>query len=89
MSTETTPTGDGRVVWHDLMTTDPDKARAFYSELFGWTTDEMDMGSGAGAFKYQIHRWYENRIVYMRWSVAWLFAGLSRLARALGDGRVE
>ena len=46
-----------------------------------WVLDHMALGNGA--FKYQIHRRYENRIVYMRWSVAWLFAGLSRLARAI------
>jgi predicted enzyme related to lactoylglutathione lyase len=27
----------GRVVWRDLTTTEPEKARAFYGELFGWT----------------------------------------------------
>jgi uncharacterized protein len=27
----------GRVVWHDLNTTDIGKAKAFYGELFGWT----------------------------------------------------
>lgn len=26
----------GRVVWHDLMTTDVEGARRFYGELFGW-----------------------------------------------------
>ena len=43
------PAGDtaahpGRFVWHDLMTTDPNAALAFYTRLFGWTTKEMDMG---------------------------------------------
>lgn len=32
-----------------------------------------------GAWKYRIHRWGENRLVYMRWSVAWMYLGLSRL----------
>jgi hypothetical protein len=27
----------GRFVWFDLMTTNPDSARGFYSALFGWT----------------------------------------------------
>ena len=31
-------------VWHDLMTPDPDAAVAFYTALFGWTTEVMDMG---------------------------------------------
>ena len=35
-----TPTGQvipGKVVWHDLVTTDVDVAKRFYGELFGWT----------------------------------------------------
>jgi predicted enzyme related to lactoylglutathione lyase len=36
----------GRFVWHDLMTTDVKSALAFYGELFGWKTTEMDMGPG-------------------------------------------
>lgn len=34
----------GKFVWHDLMTTDPARAREFYSEVFGWTWNEVDMG---------------------------------------------
>lgn len=34
----------GRFVWHDLMTTDAPAARAFYTGLFGWTVDELNMG---------------------------------------------
>lgn len=34
----------GRFVWHDLMTSDVDKAVAFYTELFGWGIKEADMG---------------------------------------------
>ena len=34
----------GRFVWYDLMTTDIDKAKAFYSKLFGWNVKEVDMG---------------------------------------------
>jgi uncharacterized protein len=34
----------GKFVWHDLMTTDVDKAIAFYTELIGWTVNEVDMG---------------------------------------------
>lgn len=36
--------GTGRAVWHDLMTTDAEKSIRFYSELFGWKTEEFDMG---------------------------------------------
>jgi uncharacterized protein len=39
---ETTQTG--RFVWRDLMTTDPVKAEAFYSGLFGWTVNPVPMG---------------------------------------------
>jgi uncharacterized protein len=35
----------GKFVWHDLMTTDPARARAFYSALVGWSYNEVDMGT--------------------------------------------
>jgi len=35
---------NGRFVWHDLMTTDLEKSREFYGELFGWKVHEVDMG---------------------------------------------
>jgi hypothetical protein len=31
----------GRFVWRDLMTTDQDRAQAFYTQLFGWTVQLM------------------------------------------------
>lgn len=34
----------GRFTWHELMTTDPAKAKAFYTALFGWRAQDMDMG---------------------------------------------
>lgn len=36
----------GAFSWAELMTTDADKAVAFYSQLFGWTSDAMDVGTG-------------------------------------------
>jgi len=37
----------GQFSWHELATTDPKGAWAFYSELFGWEkAGEMDMGPG-------------------------------------------
>jgi len=37
----------GRFSWHELMTTDYQKAFEFYKKLFGWEkTGEMDMGGG-------------------------------------------
>lgn len=38
----------GRFAWHELMTTDYQKAYDFYQRLFGWEkTGEMDMGGGS------------------------------------------
>jgi hypothetical protein len=44
-----------------------------------------------GAWKYQVHRWWDNRLVYVRWSVVWMYAGLSMLESQLGDSheRIE
>jgi len=39
----------GRFVWHELHTSDPRAAAAFYGELLGWKTRSMDMGPG-GAY---------------------------------------
>jgi len=40
------PQGPGTIGWRECLTTDPAAAIAFYSGLFGWTTDSMDMGDG-------------------------------------------
>jgi predicted enzyme related to lactoylglutathione lyase len=43
----------GRFSWHELMTTDYQKAFDFYRQLFGWEkTGEMDMGGGNMYFMY-------------------------------------
>lgn len=34
----------GRWVWHEVMTTDADKGRAYYEAMFGWTAETMQMG---------------------------------------------
>lgn len=34
----------GRFVWRELMTPDVARAKAFYSDVFGWTYTEWDMG---------------------------------------------
>jgi len=45
------PPVKGEFSWHELATTDPDGAFAFYSELFGWNrTSTMDMGP-AGVYQ--------------------------------------
>ena len=40
----------GRVVWHDLLSNDPEGSRRFYSELFGWEFERpgIDVGFGDG-----------------------------------------
>src|SRR3972149_6887018 len=32
------PTARGRFVWHELMTSNPDAAAAFYGKVIGWET---------------------------------------------------
>jgi uncharacterized protein len=43
------PQSEGTFVWDELLTTDVDGARSFYTEVLGWTTSEMDMGE-AGTY---------------------------------------
>jgi predicted enzyme related to lactoylglutathione lyase len=33
---------EGRFVWYDLMTTDPEAAQSFYTKLIGWSTEGWD-----------------------------------------------
>ncbi len=37
----------GAFSWSELLTPDPQAALAFYGQLFGWTSEDMDMGSGS------------------------------------------
>ena len=37
---------NGAFSWCELMTTDPDAAREFYTKLFGWGSKPMDMPNG-------------------------------------------
>ena len=40
--------GNGEFVWHDLMTTEVEAARSFYSGLFPeWALESIDLGEGA------------------------------------------
>ncbi len=41
------PTSEGVFVWDELMTTDVEGAKSFYSEVVGWETREQDMGDFA------------------------------------------
>ena len=34
----------GKFCWHELLSADPEASTGFYSGLFGWTSEEMDMG---------------------------------------------
>jgi predicted enzyme related to lactoylglutathione lyase len=38
--------GHGTFMWNELMTRDAGKAKAFFSQLIGWTSRDMDMGPG-------------------------------------------
>ncbi len=43
------PTGAylaGKVVWHDLLTDEPEASRRFYGELFGWEFEELGLRVG-------------------------------------------
>ncbi|HTL31788.1 MAG TPA: VOC family protein [Kofleriaceae bacterium] len=43
---KTTAPGPFTFVWDELMTTDTDKAGAFYNKVFGWAAKPQDMGGG-------------------------------------------
>ena len=46
--------GIGGIDWHELLTTDPDAAWAFYSKVFKWEANgEMEMGEGG---KYRMFK---------------------------------
>lgn len=40
----TEPPAEGVFIWDELMTTDVDDAKRFYGEVFGWSSNDMDMG---------------------------------------------
>jgi len=52
---ETAPVG--APCWVDLLTSDPDESRTFYSELFGWTAEEPNPQFGGywNFFKDDVH----------------------------------
>ena len=41
----------GSMTWADLITPEPEESAKFYGELFGWTTDEIEGGSGYRVIK--------------------------------------
>lgn len=45
------PTGEhdpGRVIWHDLLTSDMEGSQRFYGGLFGWEFEELPLSLGVG-----------------------------------------
>jgi hypothetical protein len=48
-----------------------------------WT--EANMQSSSGSFYYQRHRWWIDRVPYMRWAQAWMFRALARVHFAFGE----
>jgi hypothetical protein len=54
------------------------------SQVADWTIRNMQCADGH--FAYRVQRRRVVRIPYMRWSSAYVYAGLSRLAYALADG---
>ena len=38
------PTPEGTFIWDELLTTDVDAAKSFYTEVLAWTTRDMEMG---------------------------------------------
>ena len=40
------PTGAGTFLWDEYVAADVEAAKAYYTEVFGWTTEAMDMAGG-------------------------------------------
>jgi hypothetical protein len=51
-----------------------------------WCLDNLALPDGS--YIYQVHPRWRNRQIFMRWSVAWMFAGLARLEHALAESNV-
>jgi hypothetical protein len=47
-------------------------------DVAAWSLEQLQRADGA--FAFQIHRRYTNHIPYMRWSTAWMYCGLARVA---------
>jgi predicted enzyme related to lactoylglutathione lyase len=43
------PAPSGVFLWNELLTSDAEAAKSFYTSVFGWTTEDMDMGE-AGVY---------------------------------------
>lgn len=51
--------------------------------VFDWVISNM--WDERGYFYFQVHRYYKNKISYMRWSQAWMLLALSHLHENLND----
>lgn len=58
------------------------EARDLMRKVLLWT--EANMQSSDGFFFYQRHRWWVNRVPYMRWAQAWMFRALAHSHLTLG-----
>ena len=61
----------GNFGWNELMTNDPDQAKAFYGGLFGWTAELAETG---GPVPYTLFKNAENPC-----------AGMIRMAPVIGS----
>lgn len=50
MSETGTKTKQGTFCWVDLMTTDQEGAKSFYTQLFGWTTEDIPFGDEGNTY---------------------------------------
>jgi hypothetical protein len=50
------------------------------NDVLAWTMSNM--WNTRGSFYFQKHRWWTNRIPYMRWSQAWMLFALTKLVEA-------
>ena len=66
----------GSFVWYELHTRDSNRARGFYSQLFGWKTSEMEMMPG---FNYGMFAHKSN--------AANPFAGIMQIAPEQSDSQ--
>jgi len=64
------------MVLSDMAASD-DKARDLARKVLLWT--EANMQSRDGYFFYQHHRYWVNKVPYMRWAQAWMFRALAHL----------
>jgi hypothetical protein len=64
----------GIIVFCDFASQDPEARDQAWRVLL-WTLRHMQ--SPEGFFYYQRHRWWVNRVPYMRWGQAWMFRALT------------